>query len=44
MSFVRKYIEDIRKQYKQDEARKIAIKRLYSSRTVRKGQVKCQKV
>lgn len=41
MNFISKLIEDIRKQYKQDEARKVAVTLLYSSGTVRKGQVKC---
>ncbi len=44
MNFIKKYIEDLRKQYKKEEARKVAIKLLYSSGTVREGQVKCQKV
>lgn len=39
MNFVSKYIEDLRKQYRQEQARKATVKLLYSSKAVRKGKV-----
>ncbi len=44
MSFINKLIEDIRKEYKQKQENKTAIELMYITRTIRKGQVKCQKV
>lgn len=40
MSFISKYIEDLRKQYKKEEARKVAVRLLCSSKTIKKGIMK----
>lgn len=36
MNFISKYIEDLRKDYKKEQARKVTVKLLCSSKTVRR--------
>lgn len=44
MSFVRKIVKDLRKEYKEKEANKVTIELMHITRAIRKGDIERGKV